>query len=378
MSQSTPPSRREAVFERWLGQLDRYPVTDRVVTMSEVHLQRFDGVVPEFLIRIWRRFGFAGLFDGAIWFTDPLEWADVAAEMLRGVTVPGWPAGSLVLPLARSAFGEFWFYSPGNSGWLGVHPGTGHMNADGTAKYDGEPDADIMSWFNRINDYPSLIEPEFTLLDEVCGTLAYDECYAYTPALTAGGKARDTHASLVLMRDHLHLLDNLRRRPSATLSADYGMFDPDGELIYRLESYGPNERPANPYASGRPDEEIIADIVTALRVVADETLPDWRCVVLGLARVGRKSYQSAVIAYSADEGRLSRSGHWSREMRRNVTALLTPIPWEQKGLKLIVYRAGRTRIERTEDAAQAVSWTARGLGSPPVDVLVEAMRPRML
>ncbi|MGW5521283.1 hypothetical protein [Gordonia sp. NPDC003950] len=59
----------------------------------------------------------------------------------------------------RSAFGEFWFYSPGNSGRLGVHPGTGHVNTDRTEKHDGDPDADIMSWFNRINEYPSLIEP---------------------------------------------------------------------------------------------------------------------------------------------------------------------------------------------------------------------------
>ncbi|MGV9669929.1 hypothetical protein ACWDPV_04940 [Gordonia sp. NPDC003504] len=157
------------------------------------------------------------------------------------------------------------------------------------------------------------------------------------------------------------------------------MFDPGGELICRLESYGPDERPANPYASGRHEKEIVADIATDLQVVADRTLPDWRCVVLGLARVGRRSYQSAVIAYSADAGKLSQSDHHrAREMWRNVAALPAPMPWEHKGLKLIAYRAGRTRIERTDDAAQAASWTAYGIGSPPVDVVVEAMRPGML
>lgn len=124
------------------------------------------------------------------------------------------------------------------------------VNADGTAKYDGEPDADMMSWFNRINDYQP-DEPEFALLDEVCGTLAYDECYAYTPALTAAEGPR---------RRCLAGLDARPPAPAgqpstaadATLSAGSGMFDPDGELIYRLESYRPNEQPPIPTRRAAP------------------------------------------------------------------------------------------------------------------------------
>ncbi|MDO4244199.1 MAG: GAD-like domain-containing protein [Actinomyces sp.] len=57
------------------------PVTDE-------HLTRFAGVLPDSVLHVWRRFGFDGFGLGRTWITDPLRWAPVVEAWLDDIDLP--------------------------------------------------------------------------------------------------------------------------------------------------------------------------------------------------------------------------------------------------------------------------------------------------
>lgn len=79
-----------------LGVIEGDPLTDH-------HEVAFADRVPEFLMALWQRFGFAGFSDGRFWLTDPLRWQPAADAWTAPLDLA--MGTDERIPIRRSAFG---------------------------------------------------------------------------------------------------------------------------------------------------------------------------------------------------------------------------------------------------------------------------------
>ena len=192
------------------------PVFQQGPLCGEEHVRRFGGVVPDLLIMLWQRVGFSGFADGAMWMIDPLEWAGAAAEMLRGVKVRFLEPGSLLVPVARSAFGQFWFWSPGHGVCLSVRPADGELDmySDPWARVNA--DRNVFIWLasmkaDDMNMYDQRDEGLFEQALMAYGPVNERQCYAFVPSILLGGPNHVDHIEKVGLRAHLKVLDMIGR-----------------------------------------------------------------------------------------------------------------------------------------------------------------------
>lgn len=176
---------------------------------SEDHIAAWRGRVPDLVIELWQRHGFAGYGNGRLWLTDPDEWAPTVALLVERVGIDGWPGGSTPVALARSGFGAIQLLLPGQG--LGViDVGLGLSRFSPSA--DGD-DLNVESLFAMVetDDWDMVDESGEAMFDRAVdrlGPLTDNEVYALVPTLAMGGSSEvgnlhklEVHANLEVVSE---------------------------------------------------------------------------------------------------------------------------------------------------------------------------------
>jgi len=113
--------------------------------VPQAAFDKYAGVLPDALLKIWAEFGWAGFADGRFWLTDPAEWA-VAYEEWFGEVEP--PLLDRFHVIARDAFGNFdcWGERTGPSLHVGVVTGYLYIRDDSTDLQAEGADWSLNTW----------------------------------------------------------------------------------------------------------------------------------------------------------------------------------------------------------------------------------------
>lgn len=159
--------------------------------VPEATFEKYAGVLPDSLLRIWRNYGWAGCADGRFWLTDPDEWRSCFDEWLEPVELPVHDNYHVV---ARNAFGnlECWGERTGPSLALDVVFGELHLNDQSRNLQLHGRDALFRAWLLALE--PGILDisrPDgtgvFATARAALGQLTYGEVYAFLPAVTISG-----------------------------------------------------------------------------------------------------------------------------------------------------------------------------------------------
>jgi hypothetical protein len=165
---------------------------------------RLEATVPGFLLDLWETDGWAGYRGGLLWTLDPQDLDPVVAAW----NVPK----QALVPVARTAFGKLFLLhaavAPNGSEVrevVGIDPHRGtYSTLAGIAE----------RFFSKVlakDSYiqASLMEPETQRAAKDLGPLAWNEMYAYEPALALGGSGKPETVRKVDLINHHLLLSQL-------------------------------------------------------------------------------------------------------------------------------------------------------------------------
>ena len=154
-------------------------------------IRNYESRLPTGIIDLWKESGWCGYSGGLFWLTDPEELTDIL-ELWLGTE-------NQMIAFGRTAFADLFLWDGTEVQYLDVHYG------------QRAPLAGELVFFEK-----SLISNNF--LNKVAGRglyrkaqsrlgkLAYDECYAFEPALALGGPGTPESLAKVKLREHLAFL----------------------------------------------------------------------------------------------------------------------------------------------------------------------------
>lgn len=347
---------------------DKYGDVSQGPFPTEEHERRFGGVLPEFVLGLWRRVGFSGVGHGRMWLVDPLEWAPAGVEMTRGVEVDFLDSDALLVPVARSAFGEMWFWSPGHGVCLSVAPATGSFRARHAQR--GDADVAAFSWFaglqkKSMDIYDSGDRGLFEQALARLGPVGPDECYGFVPSILLGGAAEVGFIEKAKVREHLRLLDMIRR----------GEFTVEvGPRLDVGEDRGVGVGAVEP----QDVSHLLDVIVDAARTVASEDEPSWEVAVVTSVQDEPRAFGHDLVVYESGRGRRVRLLAYPEELARmqDATLALAKVQgYRWLGLKVTVLGDGRREVAYEFARKAALRWTTGVEGAPSREELPEVLRP---
>jgi hypothetical protein len=160
-------------------------------------LDLYRGQLPEPLIEFWVEEGWCGYSDGLFWLVNPLDFDDILKDWLGAHF-------ETAIALARTAFGDVLFWFDEKVYYLDVLYGRVTLTVP--------KHIEILFEYVLCKD---------SYLDDVIGRKvfqealpnlgipAYDECYAFVPALALGGSYAAENLKKVKLREHLAILRQL-------------------------------------------------------------------------------------------------------------------------------------------------------------------------
>lgn len=192
--------------------LTEFPLSQQGPACTAEHEKAYSNRVPGALIAYWRSFGFSGFGEGRVWLVDPLEWETVVEIILTGIRHPQLPDDAQYIPVARSAFGEIWFWTPGFGWSLNLNPvrGTVFFSSLDPGAADNF-DLALATFFSVADKERFDIKDneDEGLFDRVLmrvGQLEYNEVYGFVPAIMYGGPLVPENVSILPLLPHLVLL----------------------------------------------------------------------------------------------------------------------------------------------------------------------------
>ncbi|MGC5249649.1 GAD-like domain-containing protein [Gordonia sp. DT219] len=371
------------------GFAEALPVFWQGPVCGDEHVAEFGGVVPDVLVKLWRRVGFSGFWDGAMWLVDPLQWAAASEEMLRGVKVSFLEPGSLLVPVARSAFGEVWFWSPGHGVCLSVAPATGQFWSRHAQR--SNPESAAFAWFSGMQDramdiYDTADRGLFMQALERLGPVGPDECYGFVPSILLGGPAEVSHIQKVKVREHLFVLDKIRRGEfTAEVGPRLTDVDPEaagaaGGGVVPVESGGVGDLsvPADEVDARVGNmASLVRRFAEGVRELASDEDGTWQAVVCTLVRNGAVGYALSTAIYTP-------AGAWrvvmlihedvNRRLRLLGREILDREP-DWSGMKVTIFAGGRFQVEYLFDELEALGWTSEIEGGVSRAELPDILRP---
>lgn len=158
-------------------------------------IQKYESVLPEGLIEIWKNYGFAELLDGYLRVINPDDYQELLNETYFRADVS--------VPIFVTAFGDVLTLEKGR--YIGM---VKYKNGDFTIL----PTNFELFMKNIEDDYflkKYLEIPQYTAAVERLGKLKHDECFGYAPLLGLGGSEKVENLSKVNTRVHIELISQL-------------------------------------------------------------------------------------------------------------------------------------------------------------------------
>lgn len=158
-------------------------------------IEQFKGVLPDFLLQEWQERGFASYLDGLLITTDPNDFYDV---------LEGWvddPQNCHVV--MRTAFGSF-YYRHGENYY--------NRNIFHDLSSNLRKDLRLLIKFglaDKKTQNDALQKAIYTKAAKRLGPPAYDEVFAFVPAIALGGDYNPDNIKKVKLKEHLAFLVQL-------------------------------------------------------------------------------------------------------------------------------------------------------------------------
>lgn len=155
-------------------------------------VRKYETLLPNELMEIWKKYGLANLLDGYLKVINPEEYQELLDETYF--------RGKLSIPILTTAFGDIITLEEGQ--YIGL------------VKYKNGNFAILAKSFKRFiqnlaDDY--FLEKYFQISQYAeavtkMGNLEHDECFGYVPLLGLGGSEKVDNLSKVKIREHIELI----------------------------------------------------------------------------------------------------------------------------------------------------------------------------
>ncbi|MFE3230177.1 GAD-like domain-containing protein [Nocardia sp. NPDC059228] len=192
-------------------------------TMSvAVPVERFEqyaGQVPDFLLDLWRGFGFAGFRKGLLWLCDPVQWQPTVDAWTSDLDLPfgedTWVA------VSRSAFGRLSLWGRRTGLSLTITPHYGQIFPVDNSENMSDPfsrDVQILANLEAAAIMKTLDEdadddkPLFKRVLKRLGPVGPTTMYGFVPALALGGPMLPNHVEIVDAAVHMEILRQVTPR----------------------------------------------------------------------------------------------------------------------------------------------------------------------
>ncbi|VFR97781.1 hypothetical protein RAN3_3996 [plant metagenome] len=207
--------------------------TSRVPVPEDVIVQ-YQGILPDFLLDVWREEGWCAYADGLVWTVDPREFEDTVTDW---VAESGFEDIDRYHAFARSAFGDLYVYGERTGVNLTIACSTHDLLADVDDLDEKSPEAreETMAAFFASADYDRFDledendEPMFERALETLGPLAADQVYAFEPAIALGGDVLVESLNKVRLDVYLAILREMADPDSPLLDDDEDDDDDEDE-----------------------------------------------------------------------------------------------------------------------------------------------------
>jgi len=166
--------------------------------VSSELIAKYEGLLPEEMLVVWREYGFGTILDGYLKIINPDEYRDVLdmAYFRADVSVP----------IFVTAFGDIITWEK-NEFIRQVKFNKGDFEAiTGGFKFFWEDmeNGDIDEIYGSLDKYKAAVKR--------LGELAFDECFGYTPLLGLGGKEKVENLEKVKTKVHIELITQMMGR----------------------------------------------------------------------------------------------------------------------------------------------------------------------
>ncbi|CAI3807394.1 hypothetical protein GLGCALEP_04637 [Pseudomonas sp. MM221] len=187
-----------SIFTDSMGQ----PMHRQEAPLSSI--DRYQGKLPDQLLKYWKEHGWCGYADGLFWTVNPQEYEGVVASWIDGTNLATRDTYHLI---ARSAFGDLYLFGERTGFSLKIVAHLAHYA--GKDRKISNLDKHVQNFFvmrdRDIDDFDNLFNP----IKDKLGTLSHDEMYGFVPALTFGGPCDLDHLEKVKAVEHLLLLSQI-------------------------------------------------------------------------------------------------------------------------------------------------------------------------
>ena len=192
--------------------------------------EQFTGIFPPLLLRLWRKYGFAGFCNGRGWLCDPVEWQPAVDAWTDGL-IPHLAMGPDTWhAITRTAFGEFALWGERTGCSLSVLPVHGqiYQTSGAAQEMDTENDRDIQI-FAEVLGFPdedlfgSDDKKLFTRALKAHGPVGPDTIYTFVPTYHLGGSLTVKNIVIDDAITHVVLLADIAPH---TLMADFSTLFP--------------------------------------------------------------------------------------------------------------------------------------------------------
>lgn len=168
-------------------------------------IERYRGKLPDQLLSYWEKHGWCGYADGLFWTVDPQEYEPALEAWIGDTPFMEQDAYHVI---ARSAFGELYFWGEKTGSSLGVFaPGSFCIPSESGVVEN--LDFEMRMFFGGLSRNGNDFEKMFTPALKKLGRLKPDEMYGFVPALALGGTSTVDHLQKVKAVEHLVLLAQL-------------------------------------------------------------------------------------------------------------------------------------------------------------------------
>ena len=158
-------------------------------------IKKYEAILPNELMEIWRNYGFANLFDGYLRVINPDEYQDLLAETFF------WRKTSI--PILTTAFGDIIVVEEDQ--YIAIvryKNGIFNILAKNFRRFALNLEEDY--FLNKYFQIPQYIEAVKKL-----GKLENDECFGYVPLLGLGGSEKVDNLDKVKIREHIEIITQL-------------------------------------------------------------------------------------------------------------------------------------------------------------------------
>jgi hypothetical protein len=177
---------------------------------SDHEISRYEGVLPNLLLKYWSELGWSGFFDGAFWLVNPHLYRDLLDIWIAGTALPSIDRYHVI---ARTSFGKLFIWGENSNRSVTINCPLHAIIAlkSDLTKMPLNPDIAVKSFFSISG------KSEFDILDDKgvslfqqaiakLGPLSSTEVYGFEPPIIAGGKLSISNLAKLDLFAHLNIL----------------------------------------------------------------------------------------------------------------------------------------------------------------------------